>query len=103
MRKEWYNSNRIETLNNVIKRNITLGRIVFILRKEDKPMALEKVSKKIVKKIEELYIQNVDSNVIAGVLDIAESTVENVIAGKYVRTSLTDADDKMIHSVYVLQ
>ena len=72
MRKEWYNSNRIETLNNVIKRNITLGRIVFILRKEDKLMALEKVSKKIVKKIEELHIQNVDPNVIAGVLDIAE-------------------------------
>ena len=33
MRKEWYNSNRIETLNNVIKRNITLGRIVFIFEK----------------------------------------------------------------------
>lgn len=100
MRKEWYNSNRIETLNNVIKRNITLGCIVFILRKEDKPMALEKVSKKIVKKIEELHIQNVDPNVIAGVLDIAESTVENVIAGKYVRTSLTEADDKRIHALW---
>ena len=100
MRKEWYNSNRIETLNNVIKRNITLGRIVFILRKEDKLMALEKVSKKIVKKIEELHIQNVDPNVIAGVLDIAESTVKNVIAGKYVRTSLTEADDKRIHALW---
>ena len=100
MRKEWYNSNRIETLNNVIKRNITLGRIVFILRKEDKLMALEKVSKKIVKKIEELHIQNVDPNVIAGVLDIAESTVENVIAGKYVHTSVTEADDKRIHALW---
>ena len=100
MRKESYNSNRIETLNNVIKRNITLGRIVFILRKEDKLMALEKVSKKIVKKIEELHIQNVDPNVIAGVLDIAESTVKNVIAGKYVRTSLTEADDKRIHALW---
>ena len=63
-------------------------------------MALEKVSKKIVKKIEELHIQNVDPNVIAGVLDIAESTVENVIAGKYVRTSLTEADDKRIHALW---